>query len=94
MKRTFKFIIPFVAFFILLSSFTTNPVKNDPKKDKVLISVINYMLTNGHYLPKDLDDDFSEHVFKTFTEGLDPSKRYFTQEDIADFAQYKYLIDK
>ena len=93
MKRTFKFIIPFVAFFILLSSFTTNPVKNDPKKDKVLISVINYMLTNGHYLPKDLDDDFSEHVFKTFTEGLDPSKRYFTQEDIADFAQYKYLID-
>ena len=93
MKRTYKFIIPFVAFFILLSSFTTNPVNNDPKKDKVLISVINYMLTNGHYLPKDLDDDFSEHVFKSFTEGLDPSKRYFTQEDIAEFSQYKYLID-
>ena len=93
MKRTFKFIIPFIAFFILLSSFTTKPIKNDPEKDKVLISVINYMLTNGHYLPKNLDDDFSEHVFKTFTEGLDPSKRYFTQKDITDFAKYKYSID-
>jgi carboxyl-terminal processing protease len=93
MKRTFKFIIPFIAFFILLSSFTTKPIKNDPEKDKVLISVINYMLTNGHYLPKNLDDDFSEHVFKTFIEGLDPSKRYFTQKDITDFAKYKYSID-
>ncbi len=93
MKRVYKFIIPFVAFFIVLTSFTTNPVKNDPDKDKVLISVINYMLTNGHYLPKDLDDDFSEHVFKSFTEGLDPSKRYFTQEDINDFSRFKYLID-
>jgi carboxyl-terminal processing protease len=93
MKRAFKFIIPFVAFFILISSFTTDPVKNDPEKDKVLISVINYMLTNGHYLPKELDDDFSAHVFKTFIEGLDPSRRYFTQEDIEGFSTYKYLID-
>ena len=93
MKKTYKFIIPFVALFIMLSSFTTNPVNEDPNKDKVLISVINYMLTNGHYLPKDLDDDFSEHVFKSFVDGLDPSKRYFTQEDIEDFSRYKYLID-
>lgn len=93
MKRAFKFIIPFVAFFILISSFTTDPVKNDPEKDKVLISVINYMLTNGHYLPKELDDDFSAHVFKTFIEGLDPSRRYFTQKDIEGFSTYKYLID-
>ncbi len=93
MKRIYNFIIPFVAFFILISSFTTTPVKNDPEKDKVLISVINYMLSNGHYLQKELDDDFSEHVFKSFIEGLDPSRRYFTQKDIEDFSRYKYLID-
>lgn len=93
MKRIYKFIIPFVALFILLSSFTTTPIKSDPEKDKVLISVINYMLTNGHYLPKQMDDDFSEQVYKTFIEGLDPSKRYFTQEDLKIFSKYKYLID-
>lgn len=93
MRKAYKFLIPVLALFITLSSFTTNPVKNDPDKDKVLISVINYMLTNGHYVPKDMDDDFSEHVFKSFIEGLDPSKRYFTKEDIREFSKYKYLID-
>ena len=93
MKRVSKFIVPFVALFLLLSSFTTNNVEKDPEKDKVLISVINYMLTNGHYLPKDLNDDFSEQVYKSFIEGLDPSKRYFTQEDLQEFSMYKYLID-
>ena len=93
MKRVSKYIIPFVALFILLSSFTTTPEVKDPKKDQVLVYVINYMLTNGHYLPKDLDDDFSEEVFTSFIEGLDPSKRYFTKNDIEEFSQYKYLID-
>jgi len=93
MKRIYKFIIPFVALFILLSSFTTTPVKTDPEKDKVLVSVINYMLTNGHYLPKQMDDDFSELVYNSFIEGLDPSKRYFTQEDLQVFSEYKYQID-
>ncbi len=93
MKRAYKFIIPFIALFIMLSSFTTNPVKTDPEKDKVLISVINYMLKNGHYLEKDMDDDYSELVFKSFIDRLDPSKRYFTQEDIEEFSEHKYLID-
>ncbi len=93
MKRVYKYIIPVIALFVLLSSFTTNPSEKDPEKDKVLISVINYMLTNGHYLPKDLDDDFSEHVYTSFIEGLDPSKRYFTQDDLQEFSIHKYLID-
>lgn len=93
MKRVYKYIIPVIALFVLLSSFTTNPAEKDPGKDKVLISVINYMLTNGHYLPKELDDDFSEQVYTSFIEGLDPSKRYFTQEDLQEFSIHKYLID-
>lgn len=93
MRKTYRYFIPVLALLITLSSFTTNPVKSDPEKDKVLISVINYMLTNGHYVPKDMNDDFSEHVFNGFIEGLDPSKRYFTREDIEEFSRYKYLID-
>ena len=93
MRKTYRYFIPILALLITLSSFTTNPVKSDPEKDKVLISVINYMLTNGHYVPKDMNDDFSEHVFNGFIEGLDPSKRYFTREDIEEFSRYKYLID-
>ena len=93
MKRAHKIIIPFIALFVLLSSFNTKPAEKDPEKDKVLISVIKHMLTNGHYLPKDLDDDFSEQVYNSFIDGLDPSKRYFTQDDLQEFSVYKYLID-
>jgi carboxyl-terminal processing protease len=91
-----KLFIPILALLLLVSNvnFANNtPPNNDPEKDKVLISVLNYMLTRGHFVEKRLDDNFSEYVFNDFIEGLDPSKRYFTQEDIRIFSKYKYRID-
>ncbi|MFY0630647.1 MAG: carboxy terminal-processing peptidase [Flavobacteriaceae bacterium] len=91
-----KLLIPFLALALLFSSVTianTNYNDNDPEKDKVLISVLNYMLTRGHFVEKKLNDDFSLFVFKDFIDGLDPSKRYFTQADIKEFSKYKYQID-
>ena len=94
MKATFKFIISFLAITLLLHSFTAQAkTNNDPEKDKVLITVLQYMLTRGHYAIKELDDDFSEQVYHSFIDGLDPSKRYFTQEDLKEFSKYKYQID-
>ena len=93
MKRVYKFIIPFFAAIILLTSFNIKNDVSDPEKDKILISVINYMLKNGHYAPKQLNDDFSEKVFTSFINRLDPSKRYFTEKDLIEFSKYKYQID-
>jgi carboxyl-terminal processing protease len=76
------------------TSFATATKKTtDPEKDKVLIYVLKNILTRGHFVEKDLNDDFSEMVYKGFIDGLDPSKRYFTQEDLKEFSQYKYEID-
>ncbi|MBL4605751.1 MAG: carboxy terminal-processing peptidase [Flavobacteriaceae bacterium] len=89
-----KLLIPFLALSLLFSSVTSaNTNNNDPEKDKILISVLNYMLTRGHFVEKQLNDDFSVLVFNDFIDGLDPSKRYFTQADIKEFSKYKYLID-
>jgi len=91
-----KLFIPILTLLLLISNvnFANNPTDNkDPEKDKVLISVLNYMLTRGHFVEKQLDDNFSEQVFESFIDGLDPSKRYFTQEDIQLFSKYKYRID-
>ncbi|CAI8354603.1 MAG: Tail-specific protease [Flavobacterium sp. SCGC AAA160-P02] len=89
--------IPFLSVWLIFSNVSlANSYKNipaDPEKDKVLISVLNYMLTRGHYVQKDLNDDFSEAVFTSFIDGLDPSKRYFTKKDIKEFSKYKYQID-
>ncbi len=66
---------------------------NDPEKDKVIIYVLQNILTRGHYVQKEMDDKFSEHVYFEFINNLDPSKRYFTQEDLKEFSQFKHEID-
>jgi carboxyl-terminal processing protease len=57
------------------------------------VYVLKNILTRGHFVVKEINDDFSELVYKGFIEGLDPSKRYFTQEDLKEFSKYKYQID-
>ena len=99
MKTKFKFSTAFLAIVLLLNSFTIKGNENDayitsdPEKDKVLIYVLKNILTRGHFVVKEMNDDFSEQVFNSFIDGLDPSKRYFTQQDIKEFSKYKYRID-
>ena len=96
MKTKFKFSTTFLAIALLINNLSINAsVKTnvDPDKDKVLIYVLKNILTRGHFVVKDMNDDFSEHVFNSFIDGLDGSKRYFTQQDIKEFSQYKYQID-
>ena len=92
MKRNYKIIIPIIVLAGLLFSFQiTN--KPDPEKDKILIGLIRYALTKGHYEPHQMDDEFSEKVFDEFIGAIDPFKRFFLQSDIEEFSTYKYLID-
>ncbi|MCI2228988.1 carboxy terminal-processing peptidase [Polaribacter sp. MSW13] len=97
MKTKFKFTSIFVAIFLLVANFTTQASSakksSDPEKDKVLIYVLKNILTRGHFVIKEMNDDFSEQVYKDFIDGLDPSKRYFTQKDLKEFSMYKYEID-
>ena len=84
-----------VVISLLVSSIHAhNNTKNtDPEKDKILVYVLKNILTRGHFVVKDMNDDFSEQVYNSFIEGLDPSKRYFTQKDLKEFSKFKYEID-
>ena len=62
-------------------------------KDDLVIQLITYVLDQAHYLDKEINDQFSEDVFHTFLENLDPFKRYFYKSDIDEFSKYKYSID-
>ena len=96
MNTKYKFTTSILALILLISSFTaqaTTKSDPDPEKDKILIYVLKNILTRGHFVEKDMNDDFSEHVFKSFIDGLDPNKRYFTQKDIKEFSKFKYEID-
>ena len=95
MKLTNKISITLVAFLMLFTSINANNSKenSDPEKDKILVFVLKNILTRGHFVVKDMNDDFSEQVYKSFIDGLDPNKRYFTQKDLKKFSKYKYEID-
>ena len=93
MKKNYKIIIPLVLLTGILLSFTIKQNQSDPEKDKILVGLIRYALTQGHYEPQALNDEFSEAVFEDFITGLDPTKRFFTKEDLDEFAFYKDKID-
>ena len=97
MKTKLKITIFLLASLILTSNIqsqSANPNFNsDSEKDKILLYILRNILTRSHFVVKEMNDEFSKYVFNEFINGLDPSKRYFTQKDITDFEKYKYDID-
>ena len=89
-----KLFTPFIAFIMCLASCSFVSKDFDTTdKDSLIIELITYVLDQAHYLDKEINDEFSEKVFDTFLENLDPYKRYFYASDIKEFSKYKYLID-
>ena len=92
MKRNYKLLLLVLLMAFASCSFTTKKFE-DPDKDKLLIQLITYVLDQGHFSPKDINDDFSELVFKGYLDQLDPFKRYFYESDIKEFKVYQDKLD-
>ncbi len=92
MKRNYNILLLTLLLAFASCSFTTKTFE-DPDKDKLLIQLITHVLDQGHFDPKDMNDEFSEGVFEHYLNQIDPFKRYFYQSDIKEFAAYKTEID-
>ena len=90
-KNIFTLLIAFIMCLASCSFVSKDFDTSD--KDNLIIQLITYVLDQAHYLDKEINDEFSEKVFDTFLENLDPYKRYFYASDIEEFSKYKYLID-
>lgn len=97
MKKNFKIILLLVVFSAVLWSFTSaeflKKSSSDPEKDKLLLELLTFVIERGHYDPVAIDDNFSKGVYKDYINALDPSKRFFIQADIDEFAQFETQID-
>jgi carboxyl-terminal processing protease len=91
MKKHKIFLIITVSVFGILLSFKI--LDNDVKKNTIIQNYLTHSLTDAHFLPKQIDDDFSEKVYKLYLQRLDFNKRFFIQDDIDKFVKYKDLID-
>ena len=57
------------------------------------MQLVSYLLEEGHFQPKDFDDDFSHDVYKRFLKRIDPNKIYFYESDLKSFSEFETKID-
>ncbi len=93
MKRNYKILLAVFALSLALWSFIPKKTEADPEKDKLLLELLTFVIERGHYDPAKIDDTFSKGVYKDYIQALDPSKRFFIQADIDEFAKYETQID-
>jgi len=95
MKSNYKILLAVFALSLALWSFIpkTPNIGADPEKDKLLLELLTFVIERGHYDPAKIDDNFSKGVYKDYLEALDPSKRFFIQSDIDEFAKFETQID-
>jgi len=92
MKNKYFIILLTTIFALASCSFTSNS-SQESDKDQLLLQLVSYILDEGHYVDKELDDEFSSKAFQTYIEMIDPYKRYFYKSDIDKFKEFEYLID-
>lgn len=93
MKRNYKILLCVVVLAAALWSFIPKGASNDPEKDKALLELLTFVIERGHYDPANMDDNFSKGIYKDYIGALDPSRRFFLQSDIDEFAKYETQLD-
>ncbi len=64
-----------------------------PTKYEKILQLVGAILTQGHYEPKDINDDFSKKIYAKYFEDLDPEKNIFLQSDLQSLDKYATRID-
>jgi len=64
-----------------------------PGKYEKILQIVGAILTQGHYEPKDLNDDFSKKIYDKYFSELDPEKNIFLQEDVKSLERFSTKLD-
>ncbi|MEJ6613393.1 MAG: carboxy terminal-processing peptidase [Saprospiraceae bacterium] len=77
-------VIAFLAFI--------NPFNFQEREAMILTGVMKFM-DQVHYNPKIINDELSVVIFDEYIEALDSRKRFLTQEEVDELAQFRDKID-
>jgi carboxyl-terminal processing protease len=65
--------------------------QTDFQKDAARLSEI---ISTKHVAPPVIDKQFSKEVFDSFLETIDPSKIYFTEEEVNRLREFQFSIER
>ncbi len=78
---------------IFLTFQTLGSDGNPPSRYERIMKNVSEMLTQGHYSPKDINDEFSKKVFIKYIEQLDSDKNILLKSDIELLRKHETLVD-
>ncbi|TCJ19238.1 tail-specific protease [Flaviaesturariibacter flavus] len=81
-----------VCVFLTIRSLGTGPA-TPPSKYERILQTVGEMIRQGHYSPKDMNDDFSRRAYAKYFEAMDPEKNIFLQEDLKALSRHETRID-
>ncbi|MGN6402403.1 MAG: carboxy terminal-processing peptidase, partial [Flavisolibacter sp.] len=94
MKRLPILVVMLIAgIFLAFNTMGTTHNSIPPSKYEKILQIVGEILTQGHFSPKDINDDFSKKVYNKYFEELDPDKNIFMQSDIAALDKYSTKLD-
>ncbi|MFL5739057.1 MAG: carboxy terminal-processing peptidase, partial [Flavisolibacter sp.] len=94
MKRLPILIVMLIAgIFLAFNSMGTSNKTYPPSKYDKILQIVGEILKQGHYSPKDINDDFSKKVYTKYFEELDPDKDMFLKQDLDALNRYSTKID-
>lgn len=83
------FFLPIAA--LALVSYTYI-AQND--KEEAIDQILMQSLANVHYSPMEINDAFSEKVFKLYIQRLDYNKKFLLQSDVDELKKFDHSIDE
>ncbi len=89
MKRLPVVIMMVIAGVFLAFQTLGTGTKNPPGKYEEILRLVGEMLTQAHFSPQKINDEFSEKIFNKYLSDLDPEKNMFLASDVAAL-QKKY----
>lgn len=93
-----KKVWPFVLVFVFACSFLAFQSSGEDGKSKSsqqqkILSDLIALIEQKHYSPKEINDNFSREIYKTFLQNLDPEKNILLQSDISMLRKFETLLD-
>jgi carboxyl-terminal processing protease len=94
MKRLPILIVMVAAgIFLAIETMGTTGDKNPPNRYEKIIQLVGQILSQGHFSPKEINDEFSKKIFYKYFEELDSEKNIFLQDDIKSLQKHATRID-
>jgi len=93
-RKRLPLLLAMLAGGIFLAFQTLGTGKADPPtKHQRILQNLGVILSQGHFDPKPINDDFSKDIYQKYFEELDPEKNIFLQEDIDALRRYETRLD-